>query len=370
MSSSIPFMCMLGVCFLLLDASTEAGECSAVYPSSCPDSTTLLQSRVQVDQEQEEDEAAAADVVHALSSDKSFTPPGFLIISSPSLKQVLWTVRQNMQTKPGRAFPLIDHGLDQPKGLAFDQKHGFLYVADSGAQKIFRYTLIIDKSGAKPHISTTHLRLTLVQNCGPVEWVTLDDAGNLFYSSGRTNNINKISVEVMRELASGELQASALTLVSEKTLQAEQIASRAKRLTSKNDALPTDPPPVVPHIYSIYEAKLIKLVARPGAICVDGSDLYWTNQENGVNAGTVVQGLVWLHFLQKSLRKSAVEPWALPKPNKPYSSLGTKHCQAQQYPLVRPWSPAWPWAPTLSWILSRVWVVPGACSGIEGKRCT
>jgi hypothetical protein len=106
------------------------------------------------------------------------------------------------------------------------------------------------------------------------------------------NSINKISKDGMEKLGSGEVQASALTIMSETALLAQELAATAKNLTAKHDALPTDPPPFAPHIESIYEAKLNASVSQPGAVLVDGLNLYWTNQQNGIKSGTVVQGFV------------------------------------------------------------------------------
>jgi len=145
----------------------------------------------------------------------AIAPRQFLMVSSPSEKKVVWTTLQNFESSDGRTFALIDSGLDEPKGLAFDHKRGHLYIADSGAKKIFRYTIIVDLSGDTPNLSTTGVRLTITQGHA-VEWVTCDDDGNLFYTAPDTNNINKIPAEVMRGVANGEFPPSVLQIVSEK----------------------------------------------------------------------------------------------------------------------------------------------------------
>jgi len=251
-------------------------------------------------------------------NDPTLVPPKFLIISSTSQKKVVWTLLPDFPNAATPTFDLINQGLSAPKGLAFDQKRGQLYVADSGAEKIFRYTILIDKSQAKPHLASTHMRITVVENCGPVEWINLDDEGNLFYSSARTNNINKISTEVMKKLGSGELQASSLTVVSQKVLQAQELKRIEANRTyyAEGSNLPTDAPPVLAHIHSIYEAKLNPNVAHPGAIWVEGDKLYWTNQEQGVTAGTVVEGQV-NPTIPNAPKNAAAKP--APFPAKPLS---------------------------------------------------
>lgn len=221
-------------------------------------------------------------------------PQQFLMISSAAEKKIVWTTLANMESSDGRAFALVDSGLDEPKGLAFDHKTGHLYVADSGAKKIFRYTVLCDLSGSAPTLVTSGVRLTISQG-HPVEYVTIDEHGNLFYTAPDTNNINKIKASVLRKLATGEFTASTMQIISEKTLEAQQIASaniaRTKKKSNKTvDALPTDAPPVQPHILSVYEAKMNPNVSSPASIWADGADLYWTNQKDGKTAGTIVKG--------------------------------------------------------------------------------
>lgn len=245
----------------------------------------------------------------------AFFPSGdFLLVSSTAQKKVYWTRLTKHGSEDGKNNTLLE-GFKEPKGIAFDRKNGFLYVADSGAGKIFRSTLIVTNEGAKPALQTTGVRITVADKCGPVEWVTLDSAGNLFYSAPKSNNINKIPLEVMFKLTTGEVQADQLERVSQKTIQTGGLASAQKKdekktliapadfgmvgpdgepLPTAADAatLPIDVPPPKPHILSIYEAKLNKHVAKPAAIQAYGEELYWTNMEDGKNAGTVVRGQI------------------------------------------------------------------------------
>lgn len=216
-------------------------------------------------------------------------PQQFLLISSPVEKKIVWTTLENFESSDGRAFALVDSGLSEPKGLAFDHKRGLLYVADSGAKKIFRYTVLIDTSGSRPTLATTGIRLTICEG-RPAEWVALDEAGNLFYTAPDTNNINKIPADVMRRIAKGEFAPSALQIISQKTLQAHQAA--LIQTDSDGKPLPTDAPPVKPHILSIYESKLNPHVSSPASLWAEGGDLYWVNQKDGKASGTVVKGQV------------------------------------------------------------------------------
>jgi len=275
-------ICTLGSLLAVVASNAASLECGA-------DPTTLLQSRVSVGLEEESHPPS-----DAYRSEANINPPKFVFVSSTAEKKIIYTVRQDLVPGETTPFTLIDHGLKSPKSLAFDQNNGFLYIADSGAEKIFRHTVILDSTGHG--LTTTHFQLTVVKNCGPVEWITLDDAGNLFYSAPKTNNINKVSAEVLAKLTTGEIQAHSLVVMSQKVVEAQQLATDLKTKIWKsqgnasNALQPTDPPPFAPHILSIYEAKLNPHVAQPGAIWAEGADLFWTNQKDGTTAGTVVQG--------------------------------------------------------------------------------
>lgn len=215
----------------------------------------------------------------------------FLIISSPSEKKVVWTTIQNFQSPAKTAFPLIDSGLAEPRGLAFDRKRGHLYIADSGAKKIFRYTILPVISGKTPSLATTGVRLTILQG-HPVDSVTIDDAGNLFYTAPDTNSINKIPAQIVEMIGRGDYVASALQIVSEKTVEfQETLASKTRALNkTASNSLTVDPITPRPHIFSLYEAKLNPHVSKPDALWVEGQDLYWVNRQVGTTAGTVVKG--------------------------------------------------------------------------------
>lgn len=217
----------------------------------------------------------------------------FLIISSPPNGKIVYTQVANGVSLGGEAAPLIDSGLTEPRGLAIDTKYGNLYVADTGAQKIFRYGMVVDGD----RLETNGLRTTVVTNA-TVDSVAVDLEGNLFYTAGSTNNINKLSHKVIQHLADGEIEVSTLEIVSAKKMMGEATGEAASQLeTPVSDMLadgPTDAPgaEMEPYIYSMYEAEINPYVTEPGAIQVDGPALFWTNKKNGSKSGTVVQGEV------------------------------------------------------------------------------
>lgn len=242
-----------------------------------------------------------------ITDDNAIDKGQFLIISSPQEHKVVWSGLRNFESADGRAFALVDTGLDTPKGLAFDHKQGFLYIADVGAKKIFRYTVLTDTSGDRPTLTTTGVRLTIVEGLA-VEWVAIDHEGSLFYTAPDTNNINKISREVLKKITTGEYTARSLQIVDQKTLQAQQKAedTLARKEASDNaDALPTDAPAVQPHILSIYDASINTHVARPAAITAMGQNLYWTNAKDGLTAGTIVKGSIHPDTLERNVSETS-----------------------------------------------------------------
>jgi len=220
-------------------------------------------------------------------------PLQFLIISSPTQKKVAWTTLQNFASSDGRAFPLVSSGLNEPKGLAIDHANGWLYVADSGANKIFRYTILTDMSAGKPTLVTSGVRVTVSEG-HPVEWLTLDKDGNMFYTAPDTNNINKISAVTLAKMGDRGTRATDLVIVSERTLEDQSMLKgtipQEERNALQQGVMLADKPPEAPNIYSFYEASINPHVSLPTSIWADGADLYWTNGQAGKTAGTIVKG--------------------------------------------------------------------------------
>jgi len=211
----------------------------------------------------------------------SLSNNNFLLISSPSTGKVAYTMITEFESNQGHPSPLITSGLKTPMGVAFDPKKGYLYVADKGVPAIYRYTIVVNRAKGELTLVQTGDRLT-VQLGHPAEWVTVDDDGNLFYTAPDTNNINKISTDVMDDVAKGAFQSDSLIVVSQKTLQAQEAAR----------APGDDEPATAPQILRIYESRLNPHVSAPAAIWAAPPDLYWTNTRDGTHAGTIVKGLI------------------------------------------------------------------------------
>lgn len=218
---------------------------------------------------------------------ETLTPPQFLIVSSPMGQKVSYLELRNFQST-GVVHALVDSGLASPHGIALDRKRGLLYVADYGARKIFRYTFVVQRSGRNADLQLVTEGVRVVVLDGPeVKWLCVDSSsGDLFYTE--TNKVNKISYKVLERLASGQFQASQLTMVSEAAQEAEASAAATASLTGSAPATRE----VLPQILTMYEASANTHVSSPAGIVTDGVSVYWANQENGMAAGSVVEGQV------------------------------------------------------------------------------
>lgn len=225
-------------------------------------------------------------------------PAHFLIISSPSEKKVVWTTLHEDPSRgsiEGRALPLVTSGLVRPMGIAVDRKNGFLYVADAGQKKIFSFHLAIETVGNTKRLIAPGQQ-DIVCEGHAVESLTIDHAGNLFFSAPASKSINKISADVMKMIRLGHIQAGSLTVVSEKNLEEEEQAAKTlAKVRQKEGPGPTNAPKLQPHILATYEAKHDPQVSHLGSILADGDDLYWTNEKDGKKFGTVVKGEVDTH---------------------------------------------------------------------------
>lgn len=218
----------------------------------------------------------------------SLTPPQFLFVSSPMGQKVSYLELRDFRST-GVVRALVDSGLGAPHGIALDRKRSFLYVADYDARKIFRYSFVVQRSEATSELSVLTEGVRVVVVDGPeVKWICVDSSsGDLFYTEG--SRINKITYQVLERLASGQFQPSQLTLVSESVLEAEASAAAAASLTNSTAATPEV---VQPHILTMYEASVNSHVSSPAGIVTDGVSVYWANQENGMTAGSVIEGQV------------------------------------------------------------------------------
>jgi len=222
------------------------------------------------------------------------TPTQFLFVSSPSAGKVVYSELKNFKSLTGRTFALVDSGLAEPAGLAFDNDRGLLYVADRGMSKIFRYRVLLQESSSGGlALATDGVRLCVMQG-HPVEWVTVDPSGSIYYTDTGANTINRISFDVLEKIGEGSYQCGDLKVVTQKEQMAKAETTAASALTlnaaDRVSEGPTDAPDTLPEIFTVYEGSVNPHVAVPSGISSDGNRLWWGNKVEGNRAGSVVQG--------------------------------------------------------------------------------
>lgn len=224
----------------------------------------------------------SADYFNPIQNAPQLTPKQFLLISSSVEQKVVYTELKNFKSTTGRTFALVDSGLMDPRGIAFDRDRGALYVADKGAKKIFRYHIYVDDSHSSGlSLTTDGVQLSIMQNAD-VEWLHVDINGDVFYSDEKDKTINRIPVNVIDMLSKGDYAASDLSLVSEKKM----VASNSGVSESSHSK----------EVYSIYEGATNPHVSTPAGVVSDGARLYWVNAVDGKKVGTVAEGFVDPHL--------------------------------------------------------------------------
>lgn len=240
--------------------------------------------------------AGQGDPFHSLNpvfNNVQLTPPQFLMISSPSQGKIVYTPLRNFKSLTGRTYALIDSGLDQPRGLAFDRERGALYVADFGAQKIFRYHVYVKNGDDQSSMGlySDGVQITILQGV-PVSWVACDPSGDVFYSDPASKVIGKIPHSTIMTLANGFNHARELSFLSEKQLVTQAISVSKQELNGAVAPTPTEMPSVSTKVSQLYEGSQNSHVVAPGGLVTDGYHVYWTNTDQGITAGSVVRGFM------------------------------------------------------------------------------
>lgn len=147
-----------------------------------------------------------------------------MLVSAPSERKICYTQVEDVnKALMNRVFPLVDGGLMQPKGIAYDKVRAHLYVADLDARKIIQYSIkaLVDKDTLQKSL-TTHGAPTVVVDGTDVRWLTVDEEGNLYWTDQTSNSVNKLSHRIINMLQNRQMVASELKTVSEAQAEAEE----------------------------------------------------------------------------------------------------------------------------------------------------
>lgn len=260
-------------------------------------------------------------------------PPQFLLISSPSGHKISYILVDHDSTAMSRVvMPLIDVGLDEPRGIAYHPQTSRLYVADPFARTILSYKVEVhrclnpkQKSGVfgfkgtsdpiadelKAQHSPTACKLPYELTVkDPVDvihdtfatWVTVDRNGNLFFSDQERQSINVVHRFLLDDLHSGQIQASQVQRQS--AHEAEVMLTLAESEAIRNEASEGSGG-VRRNAQEAFQKSAVELfrggvdpsTSMPGALFSDSVGLYWSNQAGGFEHGAVSTGSADFHAL-------------------------------------------------------------------------
>ena len=258
-------------------------------------------------------------------------PPRFLILSSPEERIISYAqITDDYRAMKGLVKPLIKGGISSPKGLAFDPRHNLLFVADPGTRKIRSWRLYLERcwtpeekagmmgaavsdpfatdAAAGPNACELQWTLwageeTTVLSDVSSEWVSLDHNGNLYYSDQVRKTVNKVDAVLLLNLVHGEITPAELKQRSA-THPAESLEQQGKKameikphldqaLSSAVGAIGAMAMPVS-LVSEASEDVIVKLFEAEGAhaetpagVVSDAVQVYWANQDHGIERGSV-----------------------------------------------------------------------------------
>eukprot|EP00438_Fugacium_kawagutii_P032136 Skav231554 [mRNA] locus=scaffold481:36668:38059:- [translate_table: standard] len=270
-------------------------------------------------------------------------PPRFLIVSSPEERIISYAqITDDYRAVKGLVKPLIKGGVSSPKGLAFDPRHNLLFVADPGTRRIRSWRLFLERCftpeekagimGAAvtdpfatdsaqgptacdlPWTLYAGQETTLVNDVSS-EWVSLDHNGNLYYSDQVRKTVNKIDAVLLLNLVHGEITPSELKQRSaaHPAQSLEEQGKNAMRIrkhlpdleqgaeavgnaiTAVGNAMTPMALPVSllseeaseEVIVKLFEAEDTSHAATPAGVVSDAVQVYWANQDHGLERGSV-----------------------------------------------------------------------------------
>lgn len=230
-----------------------------------------------------------------------FSPPTMLIVSSPMERKVSYAQIKNFKSVGNTVLPILDAGLVDPYGVAWDAPRSALYICDAAQKKIFRLTLKAFKclrqcKGLDIQLQIDGDICTVVEGVIS-QWVSVDETGNLFFTDQESNAVNKLPAEAIELMVKEKLLPKDLKKTTEPEMEGEEavkesISETLLAAAEDDNATKTTPSttPQPPSIFQLYAKGVSDNVGTPAGIAASGEELYWTNQQGGFTAGAAVKG--------------------------------------------------------------------------------
>lgn len=231
---------------------------------------------------------------------EQLTQPAFLLMSSPAEQKVSYTLLKDPEVPATTILPLVDSGLGEPHGIAYDPLSSILYVADFSEEAIVCYRIGVRRCTGSDCKLEYELVVDSVQMhvaySVKTSWVSVDHTGSLFYSDEAKKSINRIDVMLLRKIHAGIVTGDHIRYSHESQLaKAAGVTPGQTKITMTSEYLEL----LETSIESIYEAGAGANIGTPAGVVSDGVEVFWTNQEGGIVNGSVTGGLI--------------EPQAIPK---------------------------------------------------------
>lgn len=195
------------------------------------------------------------------------SPSKFLLVSAPRDAHIGFakiTSRSGLrrgQSAVGEVQTLIERGLVHPQGIAVDQRHHRLLVADPDSKKIFSYSLKVENDAL-----VVGPQIVAAENI-EARWVAVDGFGALFFSDETQNKIFKIPLEHVKN-----------------------------GVTTPTVA---------------FDGSALTQVSAPGGVATDSFSTFWVNKQIGSQVGSLVRASGPAASTASSSGRSLIEVQAL-----------------------------------------------------------
>jgi len=215
-------------------------------------------------------------------------------MSSPVERKVSWCWLNDFKAVHQVIRPLVDSGLESPRGIAYASQGSFLYVADYSGKRILRYTIGIRSIEYVPGMYNylpyelyVEGTATIILEGVTVQWVAVCAGGNLFYTVDSDQTVNFMSRETIMRVAAGELKPNQLKSVTQReseALSAAQTSATSGNTTKRNGAAAVQAADAAGSVRILYQASATAFVHSPNGVATDGSYVYWGNSASSTSA--------------------------------------------------------------------------------------